>query len=122
MGNPITSVTVGLPARDAQQAKAWYAGLFGALGVLSPSAGVEELELTPGLWLQFMDDSGAEPPGHVLRIGVADLDAAVADLRAAGVEPEPEVRFPLAGGGEIRLAYVADPSGNRLCLYQAMEA
>ena len=54
-----------------------------------------------------------------MRIGVSDLETARQDLLAKGMATAPIVEFPLAdGNGRVRLAYLDDPDGNRLCLYQ----
>ncbi len=56
-------------------------------------------------------------PGHPFEIGIKtdDVDAAVEQLRAAGVTILKEPRESEAGN---RYAYVADPDGNWISLYQ----
>jgi lactoylglutathione lyase len=49
-----------------------------------------------------------------LAIGTEDADAAVGTLRAAGV---PVIKEPLVAPNGQRVAYVADPDGNRVRLY-----
>lgn len=61
-----------------------------------------------------------------LALRVADIDAAVARLRAAGVEPlspiqrVPDAQVTYAGGARKRLVYFRDPEGNllELCEYR----
>ena len=56
-------------------------------------------------------------PGHPFEIGLKteNVDAAVAELRAAGVTVIKEPQNSAAGN---RYAYVADPDGNWISLYQ----
>ena len=56
-------------------------------------------------------------PGHPFEIGIKteNVDAAVAELRAAGVTVIKEPKDSAAGN---RYAYVADPDGNWISLYQ----
>ncbi len=56
-------------------------------------------------------------PGHPFEIGIKtdDVDAAVEELRAAGVTIVKEPRDSEAGN---RYAYVTDPDGNWISLYQ----
>jgi lactoylglutathione lyase len=58
-------------------------------------------------------------PGHPFEIGIKtdDVDAAVRMLRAAGV---PVLREPGLSAAGNRYAYVADPDGNWISLYQTM--
>ena len=73
----------------------------------------------PGAWLavgptrQLHLIEGDVPPdrGQHLAFAVDDLDATVAELRAAGVD----VRGPKpVGDSGVRQAFLADPDGNRL--------
>lgn len=56
-------------------------------------------------------------PGHPFEIGIKtdDVDAAIAELRASGVAIVKEASVSPAGN---RYAYVADPDGNWISLYQ----
>ena len=58
-------------------------------------------------------------PGHPFEIGIKtnDVETAVKMLRAAGVEILKEPSLSAAGN---RYAYVADPDGNWISLYQNM--
>ena len=115
----VTSITLGVPSTDLARAQRWYRTVLGPVDESTPAPGVAEFELQAGIWLQILGPEGAEPPGPVLRIGVADLDTERRDLLARDIAVEPIVDFPLAdGAGRIHLAYLEDPDGNRLCLYQ----
>jgi catechol 2,3-dioxygenase-like lactoylglutathione lyase family enzyme len=115
----ITSITVGLPSTDIQRSTAWYLKLFGTIPRLNPAPGVVEFQILDQIWLQVMDGSGQEPPGHVLRVGVDDLDAECALLRQRGVEVGSITELPISEGGiTIALCYLDDPDGNKICFYQ----
>lgn len=57
-------------------------------------------------------------PGHPFEIGIRteDVDAAVAELRAAGV---PIMREPSVNPAGVRYAYITDPDGNWISVYQS---
>lgn len=115
----VTSITLGVPSTDLARAQRWYRTVLGPVDESTPAPGVAEFELQAGIWLQILGPEGVEPPGPVLRIGVVDLDTERRDLLARDIAVEPIVDFPLAdGAGRIHLAYLEDPDGNRLCLYQ----
>ncbi len=60
-------------------------------------------------------------PGHPFEIGIKtdNVDAAVGELRAAGVEIIKEPSMSPAGN---RYAYIADPDGNWISLYQTLNS
>ncbi len=57
-------------------------------------------------------------PGHPFELGIKtdNLDAAVGELRAAGVAI---IKEPSVNPAGIRYAYIADPDGNWISLYQS---
>lgn len=58
-------------------------------------------------------------PGHsFLSLRVQDLDAARAELVAAGVGTGVIAELPLPGGGRLRSLYVVGPDGEAVCLAQ----
>jgi catechol 2,3-dioxygenase-like lactoylglutathione lyase family enzyme len=58
---------------------------------------------------RFVPSHGTSGDGHVaFRIGDGELDPYTDSLRAAGVEVEREITWPLGG----RSVYVRDPAGN----------
>jgi glyoxylase I family protein len=74
----------------------------------------------PGAWLDagqqqvhLVQGAASEQKGQHLALLVADLDAALGELRDVGVEVSDV--FPV---GSSRQAFVADPSGNRIELHQ----
>jgi predicted enzyme related to lactoylglutathione lyase len=74
----------------------------------------------PGLTVFAMFESGTDPFGSraqrtMLNFRVADLDAMLAQLRAAGADVAEETQ-DMAGVG--RFGWVTDPEGNRVELWQ----
>lgn len=63
-------------------------------------------------------EDSAAPSNIVLYFECADLDARVAELKAAGLEFEAD---PQDQTWRWREAYLRDPSGNRVCLFHAGE-
>jgi len=116
----VTSVTIGLPVASTAAALNWYQRLFGPTPQINPAPGVSEMEINPGAWLQFMDPSGEEIPAHVLRVGVKNLTEEFERLERMGIAFEPMLTFALPAHGVLKLAYVDDPDGNRLCLYEVI--
>lgn len=115
----VTSVTIGLPVQANAASIEWYQALFGTEAFISPAVGVVETEITAGTWLQLMDCSADEKPANVLRFGVQDLDVELARLNLLGIIFDNPIELALTDGA-IRLCYLRDPDGNRLCLYQLL--
>ena len=99
---------------DMQKAKAFYHGTLGL-----PRGG----EYT-GFWAEFATepvalclcdpDPGPWEGGTAVALAVDDVPAAVDELRAQGV---PILMEPTETG-VCRIAFIADPFGNRICLHQ----
>jgi predicted enzyme related to lactoylglutathione lyase len=108
-------------ARDPQALKAWYRR---HLGMCQASAGHEDepwrQEAGPTAFEPFPADTEYfERPEQMwmLNLRVRDLDAMVAQLRAAGIEVtvDPE-NYPYG-----RFAHTHDPEGNPIELWQPLE-
>jgi hydroxymethylpyrimidine/phosphomethylpyrimidine kinase len=104
------------PVSDIAAARKFYEGFLGLkLGL--------EAEVSPGQWWieydiagQALAISNAMPgsPAKSLALELADLDAAVAAAKAAGVTISQDVmEFP-----PCRMFTVKDPSGNEVYLHQ----
>ena len=108
----------GYPVTDMPRARAFYEGILG----LKPSSTFGEGEK---LWIEY-DIAGAalgitnmvpdwkpSPAGPSIALEVADFDAAIAALRAAGVKflAEP-YSSPVC-----HMAVVTDPDGNSVCIH-----
>lgn len=103
-----------IPAADVERSSRFYADAFGwALrtrgdGAISFDDAVNEVS---GTWVT--DRPPSATPGIMVHVMVADLDAALAAVRAAGGE----VLSDDAAPGE-RVGHVRDPAGNVIGVYQ----
>jgi len=106
-----------LRARDPQALLAWYAGHLG----LEPTEWgghvfqAEESDVT--VWAPFPDDTdyfGRREQQAMLNYRVRDLDAMLAQLRAAGVDVDDKVVEDETG----RFGWATDPEGNRFELWE----
>jgi predicted enzyme related to lactoylglutathione lyase len=107
--------TVVYKAPDLAGAKAWYSDVFGITPYFDEpfyvgfNIGGYELGLDPDT------DTPPGPGGAIAYWGVADLDAVLAHVEVRGVElvtPAQDV------GSGIRVATIADPSGNVIGLIE----
>ncbi len=107
-----TSVTIGVPVRDLDAARAWYERVLGKVADIEPDPGIVEFEVHPGSWLQlYVGDR------TVFRIGVKDVEAARDRLVTMGIGVGPIERVE----GVIAFVEFSDPDGNHLSLYQVLE-
>jgi catechol 2,3-dioxygenase-like lactoylglutathione lyase family enzyme len=108
-----TSVTVGIPVGDLEEATRWYARVLEAGADLEPVEGIVEFEVRDGFWLQLFEGTGGSGEA-VVRLGVRNIDGARERLLGLGLSVDEVERIP----GVIDLCELADPWGNRLSLYQ----
>ena len=107
---------VFLRARDPEALRAWYAD---TLGIRIEAWGGNAFVAEPGdvtVWSIFPGDTEywpAEQQGMV-NYRLRDLDAMLAQLRAAGAEVDERVEEQEFG----RFGWAVDPEGNRLELWQ----
>lgn len=104
---------VSVPTRDAARAIAWYQDVLGL-----PVSEYTEAEIeTPNVTLSFWnpEEQGetfvANENGIALR--VADVEAAVEELRGAGAEV-----IGIQDSGVCHMGFVKDPDGNVLILHR----
>jgi hydroxymethylpyrimidine/phosphomethylpyrimidine kinase len=109
---------VTLPARDYGEAVAFYRMLGLVQIVDSPSNGYARFECPGGATLSIHLEPDPTPGGTVVYFEHGRLDQWVLELEGAGLFVEQKPRDESWGWREARLA---DPTGNRLCLYQAGE-
>ena len=104
------------PVTDVARARKFYEGLLGL------KANVE-IEFSPGQWWIEYDVAGqalalsnAMPgtPSPSLTLEVVDLDAAVAEVRAAGTT----IAFEPMDFAPCRMFGIKDPDGNQIGLHQ----
>ena len=104
-----------LRARDPAALGAWYRD---RLGIDQADEGVWQPAGGPTVFGTFPADTdyfGSRGQGTMLNLRVADLDAILAQLRAAGADVDEEVQ-EMTGIG--RFGWVTDPEGNRVELWQ----
>ena len=118
-------------ANDVQAAKVFYDAVLGAMGhnpgVIDPHGRC--FYITPAGIFSISKPIDGSPASHGngSTIGFAAKDAAQADAwHAAGLanggtacEDPPGVRE--GGGGKLYLAYLRDPSGNKICALHRMD-
>ncbi|MFJ4710954.1 VOC family protein [Streptomyces sp. NPDC088785] len=104
-----------LRAADPRALTAWYRD---CLGLDLDGQGLWHPEAGPTVFAAFASDTdhlGARDRRTMLNFRVRDLDAMLAQLRAAGADVSDDVQ-DLAGVG--RFGWVTDPEGNRVELWQ----
>jgi predicted enzyme related to lactoylglutathione lyase len=102
-------------AADPAALIAWYRDI---LGLDLGGYGQWQQEHGPTVFAAFDSDTqyfGSRAQQTMLNFRVRDLDAMLAQLRAAGADVDPETQ-DMDGVG--RFGWVADPEGNRLELWQ----
>lgn len=119
--NELDHLNLVIPEGGEKQARAFYGELLGLEELARP----ESLRATSGCWfklgavaLHLGADKAfvAAKKAHPAFL-LSDLDAARAELEAAGFPVTPDTRVP-----HVRRFYVADPFGNRLEFIQAGDA
>jgi glyoxylase I family protein len=112
---PLAVHHVSINVRDVEAAARFYVGQLG----LTPRDDRPDFGF-PGAWLdaggQQVHLIEAEPPadrGQHFALQVADLDAAIAELRGSGVAVSDAMAV-----GTGRQAFLNDPSGNGIELHQ----
>jgi glyoxylase I family protein len=106
---------VSLNVRDVPAALDFYTGVLGlAERTDRPDFSFDGAWLDAGRQQIHLIDADVPPSlGQHFALAVSDLDAAVAELRARGVE----VTDPV-GVGTGRQSFLADPAGNRIELQE----
>jgi predicted enzyme related to lactoylglutathione lyase len=113
---------VFLKAQDPLKLAAWYSENFGVPRGANPSSvefdGPESMGMT--VFAQFPRDTkyfGDGPQQAMINLRVDDLDALLVQLTAAGVRIDPERGdYPFG-----KFAWIWDPEGNRVELWQPLE-
>jgi lactoylglutathione lyase len=121
---------VAFRVRDFDASIRWYAEAFGATEAFRAnrddgSPQLVYLELASGQFIELFPNgkNPIEAPPDPIGYGhfcltVGNLDAALAHLKSLGVEPSVTPRTGRAGQ---RLAFIADPDGNRIELMEIPE-
>ena len=116
LGGDIRFNQITLPACDYAASVAFYRGLGLTQIVDSPGNGYARFECPGGATLSVALDH-ATPGGAAAYFECDDLDAALTALAAGGIA----AALPIDQTWLWREAWLTDPAGNRICLYQAGE-
>ncbi|HEY0414023.1 MAG TPA: bifunctional hydroxymethylpyrimidine kinase/phosphomethylpyrimidine kinase [Allosphingosinicella sp.] len=112
LGGELRLNQVTLPAHDFDTSFRFYEAL-GLTAIVSSPPRYARFECEGGATLSI--ELGGEAGSGGVYFECTDLDAVVAGLRGRGIE----VADPAERSWLWREAWLADPAGNRLCLYQA---
>jgi catechol 2,3-dioxygenase-like lactoylglutathione lyase family enzyme len=108
---------VSVPTRDSARAVAWYRDVLG----LPPSEYTEGEIETPNVTLSFWvpEEQGEPfvPNENGIGLRVADVAAAVDEVRAAGGEV-----IGIQDSGVCHMGFVKDPDGNVIILHRRYKA
>jgi catechol 2,3-dioxygenase-like lactoylglutathione lyase family enzyme len=104
---------VSVPTRDVERAVAWYRDVLG-LPVSEYTAGeVETPNVTFSFWNPESEDVEFAPNQAGVALRVADVEAAVEEVRAAGGEV-----MGIHDSGVCHMGFVKDPDANVLILHR----
>jgi catechol 2,3-dioxygenase-like lactoylglutathione lyase family enzyme len=104
---------VSVPTRDAGRAVAWYRDMLG-LPVSDYTEGeIETPNVTLSFWNPEEQGEAFVPNQNGIALRVADVEAAVEELRAAGAEV-----IGIQDSGVCHMGFVKDPDGNVLILHR----
>ncbi|MCA9509560.1 MAG: VOC family protein [Myxococcota bacterium] len=104
---------VGLNVRDLDACVRFYVDGLGLVPIERPDFGFAGAWLQAGrqqVHLLVQPDGAPAPPGQHFAFEVEGLDAAIADLRARGIEVSDAFEIPGVG----RQAFLRDPDGNAI--------
>jgi predicted enzyme related to lactoylglutathione lyase len=108
-------------AKDPKALAAWYAEHLGVPVAAGETYAPFSEEHAETVWATFPQDAKYFAPSEsslMINYRVADLDAMLAQLRAAGVTVEDKVEESVFG----RFGWAMDPEGNRFELWQPPKA
>jgi catechol 2,3-dioxygenase-like lactoylglutathione lyase family enzyme len=104
---------VSVPTRDTARALAWYRDVLG-LPVSDFTEGeIETPNVTLSFWNPEADGEPFQPNAAGIALRVADVTAAVEEVRAAGAEV-----IGIEDSGVCHMGFVKDPDGNVLILHR----
>jgi catechol 2,3-dioxygenase-like lactoylglutathione lyase family enzyme len=104
---------VSVPTRDYERAIAWYRDVLG-LPLSEYSTGeVETPNVTLSFWNPESEGEEFVPNAAGFALRVSDVEAAVAEVRAAGGEV-----MGIVDSGVCHMGFVKDPDGNTLILHR----
>jgi catechol 2,3-dioxygenase-like lactoylglutathione lyase family enzyme len=104
---------VSVPTRDYDRAVAWYRDVLGLPVSVYDHAEVETPNVTLSFWLPEEQGEPFVPNENGIALRVADVHAAVEEVRAAGGEV-----LGIEDSGVCRMGFVKDPDGNVVILHR----
>ncbi len=104
---------VSVPTRDLSGAIAWYRDILGLPQSEFSEGEVETRNLTLSFWKPEEQDEPFVPNENGIALRVADVEAAVEEVRAAG-----GVVLGIEDSGVCHMGFVKDPDGNVLILHR----
>lgn len=104
---------VSVPTRDDARAVAWYRGVLGLSVSEYTPAEIETPNLTLSFWKPEEQGQPFVPNENGIALRVADVHAAVEEVRAAGGEV-----IGVEDSGVCHMGFVKDPDGNVLILHR----
>jgi catechol 2,3-dioxygenase-like lactoylglutathione lyase family enzyme len=104
---------VSVPTRDAARAVAWYRDVLGLPESESSEGEIETPNVTLSFWNPEEDGEPFVPNEAGIALRVADVAAAVEEVRAAG-----GVVIGIEDSGVCHMGFVKDPDGNVLILHR----
>lgn len=109
---------VTVPCTDYAASVDFY-GRLGLVQIVDSPPRYARFESSAGSTLSIhFAERGAAPESATIYFEVPDVDAAVAEIRARGLEFE---RDPVDQSWLWREAYLRDPANNLICIYHAGE-
>ncbi|MBA2642856.1 MAG: VOC family protein [Actinobacteria bacterium] len=104
---------VSVPTRDSQRAVAWYRDVLGLRESAFSEGEVETQNLTLSFWKPEEQGEPFVPNENGLALRVADVEAAVEEVRAGG-----GVVMGIEDSGVCHMGFVKDPDGNVVILHR----
>ena len=104
---------VSVPTRDVSRAVAWYRDVLGLPASEYSEGEVEAPNVTFGFWNPEHDGEPFAPNTAGVALRVADVHAAVEEVRAAGGDV-----IGIQDSGVCHMGFVKDPDGNVLILHR----
>jgi catechol 2,3-dioxygenase-like lactoylglutathione lyase family enzyme len=104
---------VSVPTRDSASAVAWYRDVLGLRESEFAEGEVETPNVTLSFWKPEEQGEPFVPNGNGVALRVADVAAAVEEVRAAGGEV-----LGIEDSGVCHMGFVKDPDGNVLILHR----
>jgi catechol 2,3-dioxygenase-like lactoylglutathione lyase family enzyme len=104
---------VSVPTRDSARAVGWYRDVLGLPVSEYTDSEVETPNVTLSFWNPEEDGEPFQPNTAGIGLRVADVEAAVEEIRGAGAEV-----LGIEDSGVCHMGFVKDPDGNVLILHR----